>query len=88
MIEVICVIIQSNNSEVFLNIIVGTEWMRGCMTILTEYTNISEVINNGGGMHHYSMHLCCRNLEHSSRNRIAESLHDYYKRKYTYLSRK
>ena len=46
MVEMTCVIIQSNNSEFFKNVIVRMEMMRGCMIISTEYTPMSVAINN------------------------------------------
>ena len=60
--------------------------MRGCMIISTEYTTISEVINNAEDIHDYSMQVCRIILEHSGRNRNTDLLHDLYRRNYTYWS--
>ena len=51
--------------------------MTCCMIISTEYTTISEDINNGGDIYDYSMQICCVILEYSSRNGNAEGLYDY-----------
>ena len=69
----------------FFSSIVGRERMRYYMIISTKYTTISEVINNGWDKYYYSMQLFYRILEHSSRNRNAERLHDYFNKIYNYF---